>query len=220
MINLNCNKETIELMHKYLDGDLTKQEEKKLRGHLEGCEDCQKHFHELKRTITLVQSTENISAPADFTANVMENLPSEKKYLRYKRWFKAHPIVTSAAIFFIFMFSGIFSAWNQQSELVVSKQENLVIQGDTVIVPEGVTVSGDLLVKNGNLKIDGTVDGNVTLINSELIDDSIEGSGLMASAGEVNGELKEVDRIFEWIWFHLKDMVESIFSLGLVSNTH
>lgn len=217
---MNCNKDTIELMHKYLDGDLTKQEETKLRGHLEGCEDCQKHFHELKRTITLVQSTESISAPADFTAKVMENLPTEKKRVRYKRWFKAHPIVTSAAIFFIFMFSGIFSAWNQQTELVVSKQENLVIQGDTVIVPEGVTVSGDLLVKNGNLKIDGTVDGNVTLINSELIDDSIEGSGLMASAGEVNGELKEVDRIFEWIWFHLKDMVESIFSLGLVSNTN
>ncbi len=217
---MNCNKDTIELMHKYLDGDLTKQEETKLRGHLEGCEDCQKHFHELKRTITLVQSTENISAPADFTAKVMESLPTEKKRVRYKRWFKAHPIVTSAAIFFIFMFSGIFSAWNQQTELVVSKQENLVIQGDTVIVPEGVTVSGDLLVKNGNLKIDGTVDGNVTLINSELIDDSIEGSGLMASAGEVNGELKEVDRIFEWIWFHLKDMVESIFSLGLVSNVH
>ncbi|MGP4109193.1 zf-HC2 domain-containing protein [Virgibacillus sp. L01] len=217
---MNCNKDTIELMHKYLDGDLTKQEETKLRGHLEGCEDCQKHFHELKRTITLVQSTENISAPADFTAKVMEKLPTEKKRVRYKRWFKAHPIVTSAAIFFIFMFSGIFSAWNQQSELVVSKQENLVIQGDTVIVPEGVTVSGDLLVKNGILKIDGTVDGNVTLINSELMDDSIEGSGLMASAGEVNGELKEVDRIFEWIWFHLKDTVESIFSLGLVSNMH
>ncbi|WP_425445159.1 zf-HC2 domain-containing protein [Virgibacillus subterraneus] len=220
MINLNCNEEIIEFMHKYLDGDLTKQEETNLRRHLEECEACQKHFHELKRTITLIQSAEHISAPADFTTNVMKKLPTEKKHVRYKRWFRAHPIITSAAIFFIFMFSGIFSAWNQESELVVSKQENLIIQGDTVIVPEGVTVSGDLLVKNGNLRIDGTVDGNVTLINSELVDDSIEGSGLMASAGEVNGELKEVDRIFEWIWFHLKDMVESIFSLGLVSNMH
>ncbi|WP_164670737.1 zf-HC2 domain-containing protein [Virgibacillus doumboii] len=213
---MNCENEAIELMHKYLDSDLTKQDETKLRTHLESCEACQKHFHELKRTITLIQSTEQISAPAGFTENVMKSLPAERKRVRYLRWFKAHPALTSAAIFFIFMFSGIFSAWNQEGELVVSKQENLVIKGDTVIVPDGVTVSGDLTVKNGNLKIEGNVDGNVTLINSELVDDSLEGSGHMASVGEVNGELKQVDQIFEWIWFHLKDLFQSIFSLGVV----
>ncbi|MFC4559610.1 zf-HC2 domain-containing protein [Virgibacillus kekensis] len=213
---MNCNGEAIELMHKYLDGDLTKQEEAKLRIHLEECEACQKHFHELKRTITLIQSTEHVPVPENFTANVMANLPAEKKRIKYLRWFKAHPALVSAAIFFIFMFSGVFTAWNQEGELVVSKQENLIIKGDTVIVPEGVTVSGDLLVKNGNLRIDGKVDGNVTLINGELVDSSLEGSGLMASAGGVNGELKQVDQMFEWIWFHLKDMFQSVFSLGHV----
>ncbi|WP_077324155.1 zf-HC2 domain-containing protein [Virgibacillus siamensis] len=210
---MNCSNEAIELMHKYLDNDILQEEEDKLRHHLENCEQCQKHFHELKRAITLVQSTERITAPSDFTEGVMENLPVERKRVRYKRWFKTHPILTSAAIFFIFMFSGIFSAWNQDSALVVSKQENLVVQGDTVIVPEGVTVSGDLLVKNGDLRIEGTVDGNVTIINGELIDKQIEGTGLMASVGEVNGELKQVDQIFEWIWYHTKDMVESVFSM-------
>lgn len=210
---MNCNKEAIALMHKYLDGDLTKQEENSLLVHLKKCEGCQKHFHELKRTITLVQSTEQKSAPENFTKNVMKKLPTEKNRVKYKRWFKMHPVLTAAAIFFVFMFSGVFSAWNQDGELVVSKQENLVVKGDTVIVPEGVTVSGDLLVKNGDLRIEGTVDGNVTLINGDLVDSEIKGSGLMASVGEVNGELKQVDQIFEWIWFHLKDMFESIFSL-------
>ncbi|GGB35507.1 anti-sigma-W factor RsiW [Virgibacillus dakarensis] len=211
---MGCNHEAIELMHKYLDGDLTKTEEANLRLHLENCESCQQHFHELKRTITWIQSTERIEAPQDFTQKVMAKLPKERKRVSYKRWFKAHPIITAAAIFFILMFSGIFSAWNQDNQLVVSKQENLVIDGDTVIVPEGVTVSGDLLVKNGNLKIDGTVDGNVTLINGKLIDSSIDGKGLMASVGEVNGEFKQVDQVFEWIWYHLKNIFRSIFSFG------
>ncbi|ASK61569.1 anti-sigma factor [Virgibacillus phasianinus] len=213
---MNCDKEAIMLMHKYFDGDLTKSEEASLREHLEGCEACQKHFHELKRTITWVQSAEKVSAPEGFTSKVMDNLPREKRRISYIRWFKAHPVVTAAAIFFIFMFSSVFAAWDQGSELVVSKQENLIIKGDTVIVPAGVTVSGDLLVKNGNLKIEGTVDGNVTLIHGNLIDDSINGEGLMASVGEVNGEFKQVDQVFEWMWYHLRELFEGIFSLGQI----
>lgn len=216
MNELNCEKEAVMLMHKYFDGDLTKVEETSLRKHLESCEDCQSHFHELKRTITWVQSAEKFPAPEGFTKSVMNKLPKEKRRVSYMRWFKAHPVVTAAAIFFIFMFSSVLSAWNQSGELVVSKQENLIIKGDTVIVPEGVTVSGDLLVKNGNLKIEGTVDGNVILMNGNLIDDSLDGEGLMASVGEVNGDFEEVDQVFEWMWYHLQEIFKSIFSLGQV----
>lgn len=212
MTHLNCNKEAVELMHYYLDGDITKEQEQALSCHLENCEACQKHFHELKRTITLIQSTEQIKAPANFTANVMENLPTERKRYKYRRWFKAHPILTAAAIFFIFMFSGMFSLWNQDNQLSVSKQENLIIKGDTVIVPADETVKGDLVVKNGDLIINGTIDGNVTIINGELIEEPIEGEGLMASVGEINGEIKHVDQMFEWIWYSLKELFQSIFS--------
>lgn len=59
---MNCNHEATELMHKYLDGTppLTAKEESALRRHLEDCEACQEHFRELKRTITLLQSTEHV----------------------------------------------------------------------------------------------------------------------------------------------------------------
>lgn len=199
-------------MHKYLDGDLTKEEEKGLIAHLEDCTECQTHFHELKRTITFIKSVETISAPAHFTQQVMQNLPTEKKRVKYARWFKLHPIFTAAAIFFIFMFAGVFSAWHQDTKLVVSKQDNLIIEGDTVIVPKGVTVKGDLVVKNGNLDIQGTVDGNVTLINGKLVQDDLNGEGLMASVGEVNGEFETVDEIFEWIWYNIKRLFKSVFS--------
>lgn len=211
---MGCSHEAIELMHKYLDDNLTQAEETGLRGYLEDCESCQQHFHELKRTITRIQSVEPIEAPAHFTNSVMEKLPKERKRVGYRRWFKAHPIITAAAIFLIFLFSGVFSAWNHDNQLVVSKQENLIIEGDTVIVPAGVTVSGDLVVKNGDLIIDGTVDGNVTLINGKLANSFINGEGMMASIGDVNGDFKQVDQLFEWIWYQLKNIFDSIFSFG------
>ena len=184
MVPLKCNPEIVGLMHKHLDGDISNEEERQLSMHLEDCESCQEHFRELKRTITLIQSAERFEAPANFTANVMRNLPTEKKRVKYTRWFKMHPMLTAAAIFFILMFSGVFFTWEQENQLVVSKQENLVIEGDTVIVPEGEVVEGDLLVKNGNLIIKGTVDGDVTLINGKLIDDDpLDNSGLMAKWG-------------------------------------
>lgn len=214
---MNCKKEAIKLMHHYLDGDITKDDENKLRHHLEDCNDCQKHFHELKRTLTLIQSTENIAAPSHFAERVMQKLPDEKKHVKYMRWFKIHPVLTAAAIFFIFMFVGTFSAWNQDTKLTVSKQENLIIEGDTVIVPEDVVVDGDLVVKNGNLKIEGTVEGDVTLINGKLIredNDRFDEEGLMASVGEVNGEFEKVDQIFEWMWFQIKNLFKGIFSFN------
>ena len=67
-------------------------------------------------------------------------------------------------------------------------------------------------MKNGNLKIEGTVDGNVTLINGKLIQDQLNGEGLMASVGEVNGEFKKVDQVFEWIWFNLQNLFRGVFS--------
>ena len=211
---MKCNKESVELMHKYLDGDLCKEEEIQLRTHLETCEACQHHFHELKRTITLIKSAEHFAAPNDFTQKVMDRLPTEKKRVTYKRWFKTHPVLTAAAIFFVLMMTGMFASWSEDGQLVVSKQEELVIQGDTLIVPEGVTVPGDVLVKNGKLLIKGTIDGNVTLVNGKLIsdDETLNGDGLMASAGGVNGELETVDQMFEWMWYQLKSFFSGVFS--------
>ncbi|MUK89325.1 anti-sigma factor [Ornithinibacillus sp. L9] len=213
---MKCDKDVVNLMHGYLDDDLTKEDETKLRNHLEDCEACQKHFHELKRSITLLKSVEQVKAPENFTKQVMQNLPTEKKHKKYVRWFKMHPVVTAAAIFFVLMFSGLFTAWEQDSQLTVSKQEDIIIKGDTVIVPEGVTVEGDLVVKNGNLKIEGTVEGDVTLINGKLLkkEESMNGDVLLASAGDINGEFKQVNQIFDWILYHLNNFFKSIFSLG------
>ncbi|KGP90139.1 anti-sigma W factor [Pontibacillus chungwhensis BH030062] len=200
---MKCANEVIQLMHKHLDDGLNEEERKQLKQHLQQCDDCQNHFHELKRAVAMVQSTSAVQAPSDFTAKVMGSLPKEKKRSGYKRWFKAHPVVTAAAIFFIMMFSGIFSTWSQDQQLSVSKQKDIIIQENTVIVPQGKTVEGDLVVKNGNLKVEGKVNGDVVLIN---------GDHLKASAGEVTGDLNQVDQVFGWMWYNIKKTTTDIFS--------
>ncbi|WP_101846917.1 zf-HC2 domain-containing protein [Halobacillus sp. Marseille-P3879] len=213
---MNCNKEAVVLMHKYLDGELQKEEERRLRDHLQACPSCQKHFHELKRSIALIKDTGTISAPSNFTASVMSSLPQEKKRRNFIRKLQRHPIITAAAIFFVLMFSGIFSAWNQDHQVSVSKKENLIIQDNTVIVPEDITVDGDLVVRNGNLKVEGKIDGDITLINGDFVTDGPEnelanGENYQAYA---SGEVKEVNQVFEWMWYHTKEFVSNIFSFA------
>ena len=201
---MKCNPEIINLMHQFLDGDINQQQEQQLRAHLQSCETCQQHFQELKRTVTLVTAPVELKPSNNFTSNVMAALPKVKKRTTVKRWIKLHPMLTAAAIFFIFMVTGIFSAWNQDDQLSYSKAEGLIVENGTVIVPKDVVLDDDLVVHNGNVQIDGQVNGNVVVMNGE---------NLSASAGKVTGEIKEIDRLFERLWYKIKSTTRSVFHL-------
>ncbi|MFC4402296.1 zf-HC2 domain-containing protein [Gracilibacillus xinjiangensis] len=200
---MSCNGDVIGLMHSYLDGDITKDEEEALRSHLKSCEACQTHFRELKRTVALITTNVDLQPSADFTKNVMAQLPKEKKRSTVRRWVRIHPLVTAAAIFFILMSSSILATWNQDHQLSYPKGMNLVVENDTVIVPEGVIIEDDLEIKNGNIKIHGEVKGDVVIINGDY---------LTASAGNVAGEIKQVDQMFGWLWYKIKGLAQEVFS--------
>lgn len=201
---MNCNEEVVELMHQYLDGDLASNDEEKLRSHLNSCEDCQQHFRELKQTVALVTANIDLQPSKDFTMKVMNGLPKETKRTTVKRWVRVHPLLTAAAIFFIFMSSSLLTTWNQDHALTYPKGMNLVVENDTVIVPEGIIIHEDLEVKNGNVRVDGAVEGDVIIINGEH---------LTASAGSVTGEIKQVDEVFSWLWYKIKEMTAEVFDV-------
>lgn len=199
---MKCAQTYVELMHKYLDEEIATEEEKQLRKHLQECTSCHSHFQELKKALALVQSTTYIQAPLHFTANVMARLPKEKTTVTYGRWFKDHPMLVAAAVFVILMTGSVFSTWNSDTQLSVSKQSNLQVQGNTVIVPEGEVVEGDVFVRNGDLKIEGEVQGDVVVIN---------GDKYLASAGKVTGNIEEIDQFFGWMWYNIKDFFSHLF---------
>jgi anti-sigma factor RsiW len=199
-----CPEQIIELMHEYLDEELDPEKEQILRDHLKSCHDCETIFNELKKTVAFVQSISHLQAPQDFTANVLARLPKEKKKVWMQRWFINHPMLTAASVFIILMLGSLFSTWSTDRDFSVSNQKNLVVKNHTVIVPKGETVKGDVVVHNGNVRIEGEVQGDVTVINGEKY---------LASAGHVTGQIEEVNEVFDWIWYHMKKTTQDVLHI-------
>ncbi|MCM3118007.1 anti-sigma factor [Neobacillus sp. MER 74] len=199
-----CPEQIIELMHEYLDEEITPEHEQTLREHLQSCKDCEAVFNELKKTIAFVRSVSYMQAPDNFTANVLARLPKEKRKIGMQRWIKNHPMLAAASLFLVLMMGSLFSTWNEDREFSVTKQKNLVVQNNTVIVPKGETVKGDVIVRNGKLKIEGEVQGDVTVINGEKY---------LASAGHVTGQIDEVNEVFDWIWYHIKKTTHDVVQI-------
>lgn len=208
-MKVSCPEKYTAYMHDYLDEDISEQRALELSEHIQSCEACEEHFKELKRTIALVQGTAHIKAPEDFTEGIMAKLPKEKRKVELNRWFKNHPFLSAASLFLLLMAGSLFSNWNQEGQFSYSKQPNIIVENDTVIVPEGEVVKGDILVRNGKVQIEGEVQGDVTVINGE-----ISGEKYLASAGKVTGEISEVNEIFDWIWYHIKTTVKNTFNMN------
>ncbi|MDN4606478.1 anti-sigma factor family protein [Sporosarcina highlanderae] len=197
-----CQEPVIQLMHAYLDGDISRQDEQQLKEHLFACQHCREMMDELKMSALFLQGAAPLKAPDGFVSGVMARLPKEKSQAGLQRQLRRHPLLAAAALFFILMSATFFSSFGDNQQFSFTKQPNLVIEGETVIVPAGEIVKGDLVVENGNLRIEGEVDGNVTVIR---------GSKYMASTAVVTGKSEEIDRAFDWLWYKIKTTVKDIF---------
>lgn len=198
-----CPEHIVHYMHEYLDGDISVEHEQELKTHLINCPSCQQHMHELSKVAAFVQSASHITAPNGFVEGVTARLPKETSKVGMKRWFHSHPLLTAAALFMILMSASLFSSYNDDQHFSFTKQPNLVVEGEKVIVPAGEIVKGDLVVKNGDLQIDGEVDGNVTVINGQY----------MASTANVTGEIEEINQVFDWLWYKIKAGAKDVTSL-------
>ncbi|BAQ09106.1 anti-sigma-w factor rsiw [Bacillus sp. OxB-1] len=196
-----CPEYVVEYMHAYLDGDISREEERLLREHLDTCPECKEIMNGLSESIAFLGSATQIQAPEGFVEGVMARLPKEKSQAGFNRWLRRHPLFSAAALFFILMSATLFSSYGNDQHFSVTKQPNLIVEGETVIVPEGEVIEGDLVVKNGNLRIEGQVDGNVTVIR---------GTKYMASTAVVTGNSEEIDEVFEWLWYKIKKTLNDV----------
>ncbi|REB07877.1 anti-sigma factor [Sporosarcina sp. BI001-red] len=194
----NCPIEVVQYMHEYLDGEISPEQEQVLNEHLATCEECQILFEELSDAVALLELADPMQAPIGFAEGVMARLPQSTQHKKKKgvnRWLRRHPLLSAAALFLILMSAALFSSYNTNDHFSVTMQPNLVIEGDTVVVPAGEVIKGDLVVKNGDIRIEGEVDGNVTVIRGEKY---------MASTAVVTGNIEEIDELFDWLWYKIK----------------
>ncbi|GEN35613.1 anti-sigma factor family protein [Aneurinibacillus danicus] len=198
--------DNVRLMHRYLDEEANKEEEMQLRAHIATCQDCKRHFQELKKTIAFVQSLSHTKAPEGFTERVMAALPKEKRKISFFDRIKRHPLLVAASLFIVLMAGSMMSFWTegqQRFEFSAPQTQNVKVDEEhhMVIVPAGKTVQGDIVVRNGNIKVDGDVRGNVVAIDGEVY---------AASTAHISGEVQEIHQAVEWVWYNLKKVFNSL----------
>ncbi|MFC5713983.1 anti-sigma factor [Thalassorhabdus alkalitolerans] len=202
-----CDHYHDRVLKSYFNEELDAKERASFYEHLKKCSTCHSHYHETTKTIAFIQSASHLEAPGSFTASVMEQLPKKRKRAAWKKWAYNHPVAAASAIFLLLMSSSVFSIWNDQSgqEISVQGSGNVHINKENgmVVIPEDEVVEGDLIVQNGSVEVHGEVLGDLTVINGEPY---------LASAGEVAGEIEEVDQVLEWIWYHAKRLTGDILS--------
>ncbi len=189
---MNCNA-AVASIHEYLDGDLPREEVSRLQQHLQSCPSCSSRLDTLEKTNALLQALPAEAPPSYLTDRIMKSLPKTRRPAAWTSWVRRHPAVSAAAIFMVVMLSSFVAMWNQDKELSVSGDlDHVIIEGNKVIVPAGQHVEGDLTVVNGIAEIDGEVSGDLTVI---------DGSYTLASTAHIAGEIKEIDRAVDWIWY-------------------
>ncbi|TNJ59509.1 anti-sigma factor [Paenibacillus hemerocallicola] len=196
---MDC-KEAILLMHDYLDGDVTGPEAAQLKKHLIGCASCQERYTKLEKAGALVSSLKPVYAPSHMTTSaIMQSLPAPTKRSAWVKWPRRHPAASVAAIFLVVMLGSFLTMWNEDTQLVVhgSDLEQVVIKGNTVVVPEGHTVQGNLIIENGQIEVNGKINGNLVVI---------DGNYALASTAQISGDITSVNQAVEWIWFKLNQL--------------
>jgi anti-sigma factor RsiW len=196
---MNCT-EALPWMHEYLDGDLAGTPLTELKQHLLACPACSQCFAQLQSAEAIVRSLPHVTAAADLTDRIMAGLPKQRKRNAWLEWIKRHPAVSVASMFLFVMLSSSLSLWNQDTDMVVkgASLDQVVIQGDTVTVPAGNTVNGNLMVKRGKIKVDGAIKGNLVVI---------DGSYNLASTAHISGHIKQIDQALDWLWFEVNQYV-------------
>ncbi|RKL65844.1 anti-sigma factor [Salipaludibacillus neizhouensis] len=203
-----CSKENKAFIHKYLDEELTLLEKKQFENHILTCGDCYEHLRELRKTVAIIQSTSHIEAPSSLTANVMKQLPKQSKSNKWKFWMKKHPfMITAATFFFVFIVSVASALSGENEEIVVQGDGQFIVdkERNVVVIPEGESISGDLLIRNGNIEISGEVLGDITVINGEHV---------MASTDQVSGDINEINQTMELIWYEMKSFFSDVVDLS------
>ncbi|PYI50576.1 zf-HC2 domain-containing protein [Paenibacillus flagellatus] len=200
---MNC-KEAILLMHDYLDGELAGAEAAELKKHMAACPECRQRYAKLERAGMLIRSLKPAAPPSGLTtASIMQSLPAPAKRVAWTRWPRRHPAATVAAVFFMVMLGSFLSMWNQDTQLALQGDlDQVVVKGHTVVVPEGRTVEGNLIVENGQVEVQGKINGNLVVI---------DGNYALASTAQISGEIQSVNQAVEWLWFKVNQFI-SLFA--------
>ncbi|MFC5704442.1 zf-HC2 domain-containing protein [Cohnella faecalis] len=191
---MKCNV-AVAYIHEYLDGDLPRGQVDDLQKHLAHCSSCETRLSQLERVDAFARAMPAPATPPNMAEQIMKSLPkSRRSPSTWTKWVRRHPAASAAAMFLVVMLSSFVAMWNQDQKLSISGPdlEHVIIEGHTVTVPEGQKVTGDLTIVNGSARVLGDLQGDLTVI---------DGNVTLASTAHIAGQVKEIDRAVDWLWY-------------------
>jgi hypothetical protein len=187
-------------MHHHLDGDLSDERMAQLQIHLDGCSDCRERFAQLHKTLACIQYAPDMDSSSDLCQRVMQHLPKVKPLKRFISWFKLYPGKSFASVCGLVVMGAWMMSFDMDKRLVVNipNEDRVVINGEKVHVPQHAVIHGDIYVANGQIQLDGDVEGDLIVM---------DGQYSMSPSGSVSGDVYEISYSYErWIlqmkkWF-------------------
>ncbi|GEL77633.1 zf-HC2 domain-containing protein [Tenuibacillus multivorans] len=206
-----CNQSSENELHRYLNRELNQEEENQLKRHLMECQNCQEHYRELKRLDGQLNFLPEIDAPDDLKHNIMHQLPQDPKVKKFSKIVREHPFIAAAVVFFIAMFSSTLTQYHTNQQIFVSSEEGVIKEGNRVIIPEGEVIEGDFTVKNAELVLEGKIQGNLTLVNSQVVSMHEHQDNFLNSVSHhVGGTVTEIDQYFVWVYHKIEHEFKNI----------
>lgn len=190
-----------EKIHQYIDQEMSYNEKLTFKNHLMNCENCLLHFRELNNVEKQLKNAPAISQPSTFKQDIINRLPKESKPKKFAKTIKEHPLITACAVFLVMLMTSAFIEFQSDQNVYVSNYEGIQVEGNRVIVPKGKVIHGDLTIENAIVEIQGHVNGNLTLVNSELAQTN----------SNISGEIVQVNRFFKWASMRLSREVTEFF---------
>jgi hypothetical protein len=194
---VNC-KEALYLTHEHLDLGLKNKDLLNLHSHFEQCSSCKTKHQDLLSLEKTVRSIYSSQEHVDLKPKIMSMLPSSKKTKwNTLSWLHNYPGLSVAVLFCMVMFSSFIWIWNQDREFAVKTNEldKIIIEGQTIIVPQNQVIEGDIIVHNGNLQVEGEVHGDLIVMDGKI---------LLASTAQFTGQSLEIDQVSQWLWYKSK----------------
>lgn len=197
-----------ERIQDYLDQNQPPEDFKRLEAELREA-NAMDEFEEYRLLDAELRTLPAPKLSADFTSRVLAQLPQQvdqpnvtplRKSSRFGGTMKQYPLLAAASIFMLLSVGSLGGYLTQEEhDLSYTNVPGIVAENGEVVVPKGVTVNQDLYVEGGNVRIEGNVNGDVT---------TVDGKAYTASAGNVTGEIKQIDQLFERVWYGIKRIFE------------
>jgi len=207
---MNCNV-AIVWMHDYLDGELSSDDVAKLKAHLVACPACRSRYEQLERTEALAHNAIQPFSICDrgqsalLTQRIMNQMPAlhRRRAAGWLLWVRKHPMISVAAVFVLMMFSSFLAMWEQDTQLSITGTDlaQVIIDGNTVTVPAGAHIRGDLIIHNGKANVLGDVEGDVTVVDGQLY---------QASTAHISGQVKTIDQMLDWFWYKVTTSISKL----------